>query len=128
MTERQIFATYDSDGNYTGFYPTDVWDIKYIPTENRIELTYDEWQEAISTRCKYINGVHTKNPLTNDEQAERDLFTVRRKRSGLLAESDWTQFNDSPLSAEKKLEWATYRQALRDITNTTPYIYPIQPE
>jgi hypothetical protein len=128
MTERQIFATHDSDGNYTGFYPTDVWDIKYIPTENRIELTYDEWQEAIGTRCKYINGVHTKNPLTNDEQAERELTTIRLKRNNLLSESDWTQFNDSPLSAEKKLEWATYRQALRNITNSTPYTLPIKPE
>lgn len=128
MTERQIFATYDSDGTYTGFYPTDVWDINKIPTENRIELTYDEWQEAITSRCKYINGVHTKNPFTNDEQAERDLITVRLKRNGLLRESDWTQFNDSPLSAEKKLEWVTYRQTLRDITNTTPYVYPTEPE
>ena len=128
MTERQIFATYDSDGNYTGFYPTDVWDITKIPTENRIELTYDEWQEAIVTRCKYVNGAHTTNPFTDVEQAERDLITVRLQRNGLLRESDWTQFNDSPLSAEKKLEWATYRQALRDITNTTPYTYPIQPK
>lgn len=128
MTERQIFATYDSDGTYTGFYPTDVWDINKIPTENRIELTYDEWQEAITSRCKYINGVHTQNPFTNDEQAERDLITVRLKRNGLLRESDWTQFNDSPLSAENKLEWVTYRQTLRDITNTTPYVYPTEPE
>lgn len=128
MTERQIFATHDSEGNYTGFYPTDVWDIEKIPTENRIELTYDEWQEAISTRCKYVNGVHTINPFTSDEQAERDLITIRLKRNNLLSESDWTQFNDSPLSNEKKLEWATYRQLLRDITNSTPYTLPIKPE
>tara|TARA_R110000782_G_scaffold70496_4_gene141637 strand:- start:291 stop:656 length:366 start_codon:yes stop_codon:yes gene_type:complete len=46
--------------------------------------------------------------------------TVRIQRNGLLAESDWTQFNDSPLSDSKKAEWATYRQALRDLpaTNT----------
>ena len=36
-------------------------------------------------------------------------------RDGLLLESDWTQFaEDNPLSDEKKTEWATYRQALRD--------------
>jgi hypothetical protein len=128
MTERQIFATHDSDGNYTGFYPTDVWDIERIPTENRVELTYEQWQEAIVTRCKYVNGVHMLNPFTSDEQSERDLITIRLKRNNLLSESDWTQFNDSPLSAEKKSEWATYRQALRDITNTTPYTLPIKPE
>jgi hypothetical protein len=128
MTERQIFATYDSDGNYNGFYPTDVWDIEKIPTENRIEITYEQWQEAIATRCKYVNGVHTINPFTSDEQAERELITIRLKRNNLLSQSDWTQFNDSPLSSEKKLEWATYRQLLRDVTNSTPYTLPIKPE
>ena len=37
------------------------------------------------------------------------------KRNNKLIASDWTQMPDSPLSAEKKAEWATYRQALRDL-------------
>lgn len=41
---------------------------------------------------------------------------VRMKRNTLLAESDWTQMPDSPLNEETKAAWATYRQALRDIT------------
>ena len=45
------------------------------------------------------------------------LRMVRDKRNALLAECDWTQAVDSPLSDSKKTEWATYRQALRDITN-----------
>jgi hypothetical protein len=127
MTERQIFAIYDEDGNYNGFYPTDIWDIDKIPTENRIELTYDEWQEGIYNRCKVVNGKHTLNPFTNDEQSKDVLISVRFRRSGLLMDSDWTQFNDSPLTTEKKNEWALYRQALRDMTNTTPYVYPTEP-
>jgi hypothetical protein len=43
---------------------------------------------------------------------------IRRERNQLLAKSDWTQLEDSPLSTEKKDEWMTYRQYLRDITNT----------
>lgn len=39
----------------------------------------------------------------------------REKRNGLLRESDWTQMPDSPLTSEKKTEWATYRQSLRDL-------------
>ena len=31
---------------------------------------------------------------------------------------DWTQGSDSPLSNDKKTEWANYRTSLRDITNT----------
>ena len=37
------------------------------------------------------------------------------RRAGLLGSSDWTQSADSPLSTEKKAEWATYRQTLRDL-------------
>ena len=39
------------------------------------------------------------------------------KRNNKLFASDWTQMPDSPLTAEKKTEWATYRQALRDVPN-----------
>ena len=45
------------------------------------------------------------------------LIYVRGQRNTLLEESDWTQLPDSPLSEEKRLEWKTYRQELRDITN-----------
>tara|TARA_S200002703_G_scaffold159062_1_gene171328 strand:- start:68 stop:433 length:366 start_codon:yes stop_codon:yes gene_type:complete len=42
---------------------------------------------------------------------------VRRKRDNKLYGCDWTQSSDSPLTDAKKTEWATYRQALRNITN-----------
>ena len=40
---------------------------------------------------------------------------VRLRRNILLQDTDWTQMPDSPLSDSKKAEWATYRQALRDM-------------
>ena len=43
---------------------------------------------------------------------------LRNKRNLMLKECDWTQAADSPLSDSKKAEWATYRQQLRDLTNT----------
>ena len=42
---------------------------------------------------------------------------LRVTRNILLAQSDWTQFNDSPLTDAKKTEWATYRTSLRNLTN-----------
>ena len=42
-------------------------------------------------------------------------FNFRQKRDRLLEASDWTQMPDCPLSDSKKAEWATYRQALRDL-------------
>ena len=48
-------------------------------------------------------------------------FLFRLERNRRLSESDWTQSSDSPLSEDKKKEWATYRQALRDLpTSSSP--------
>tara|TARA_R100001126_G_C4785548_1_gene129286 strand:+ start:134 stop:358 length:225 start_codon:yes stop_codon:yes gene_type:complete len=47
-----------------------------------------------------------------------EFSALRDYRNMLLSASDWTQFNDSPLSDDKKNEWKIYRQALRDITKT----------
>lgn len=40
---------------------------------------------------------------------------ARSRRKALLLSSDWTQFNDAPLTDAQKTVWATYRQALRDV-------------
>lgn len=45
-------------------------------------------------------------------------FWLRRTRNRLLAQSDWTQISDSPLSDEQKQAWVDYRQALRDLPST----------
>tara|TARA_B000000609_G_C24115494_1_gene316488 strand:+ start:760 stop:990 length:231 start_codon:yes stop_codon:yes gene_type:complete len=46
------------------------------------------------------------------------IEALRFMRNMLLRDSDWTQFNDSPLSDSKKTEWKTYRQSLRDLPAT----------
>lgn len=43
--------------------------------------------------------------------------SVRDKRDSLLAETDWTQVSDAPLSEVEVSAYATYRQALRDVPN-----------
>ena len=49
---------------------------------------------------------------------EWKLNEIRSKRDLLLMESDKYSFTDFPHSSEeKKQEWLTYRQSLRDITN-----------
>ena len=46
---------------------------------------------------------------------EEQLALIRPVRNQKLAESDWTQLADAPLTSAKKKEWAKYRQALRDV-------------
>jgi hypothetical protein len=52
------------------------------------------------------------------DEAARDAAEadkVRAKRDRLLAESDWTQLADAPLTDEERTAWATKRQSLRDV-------------
>ena len=70
-------------------------------------------------------------------EAGTDIVTLsylRDMRDDLLQDCDWTQMPDSPLSDLKKTEWATYRQALRDLpssyTNSdavADIVWPTQP-
>ena len=59
---------------------------------------------------------------TINKRREIKWSGVRSGRDSLLSESDWTQFNDSPISGSTLTDWQTYRQSLRDITNQSdPY-------
>ena len=40
---------------------------------------------------------------------------IRKERNQLLKDSDYIMVSDAPITTEKKEEWETYRQALRDI-------------
>lgn len=54
---------------------------------------------------------------------------AKAKRSQLLQQSDWTQLPDVPIATKEA--WATYRQALRDITEQPGYplqvVWPVAP-
>ena len=76
-------------------------------------------------RQKVVNGVYYD--LTAEEEAEiatrveaadLDMNMVRGQRDGQLRGSDWTQIGDAALAGHTAEEWATHRQALRDIPQT----------
>lgn len=74
---------------------------------------------------KYTESEGFFDPVDYTEQWTREFI---EKRDLLLIGSDWTQLADAPLSSSKKTEWATYRQALRDLpANTTDIKNPIWP-
>jgi hypothetical protein len=41
--------------------------------------------------------------------------TIRATRDGLLAECDFTQLQDAPLTPTQQAEWQVYRERLRDV-------------
>ena len=59
--------------------------------------------------------MNLRSEFDNEDIPEDYLIErMRTARNDLLAQSDWTQLADSPLTGSKKTEWETYRQALRD--------------
>lgn len=69
--------------------------------------------------------------MTAEEVQQRNdgkALEVRTARNDLLKDCDWTQLADSTAD---KVSWATYRQALRDITAQVGFpfniVWPIEP-
>jgi len=89
-------------------------------------------------RQKVVNGVYYD--LTAEEEAELvaraeaadlDMSMVRSQRDGLLRSTDWTQVGDAALGDHTAEEWATHRQALRDLpsvfTRVSEVVWPNDP-
>ena len=90
-------------------------------------------------RYKVVNGEYIE--LTVDElqgmadraaEADLDLTMVRSQRDGMLAAADWTQLGDAALGDHTAVEWATYRQELRDLpaaySRVSEVVWPTPPE
>ena len=118
-------GSYNENGEYTGFYVEGIHENIQQPN---IELTEEEWQQALSKNYKVINGKHTYSAFV--ESQDNIMESLRAIRNSLLTETDWTQVEDSPLSPEKKAECKNYRQALRDLTDLddlTTIVWPVKP-
>lgn len=91
-------------------------DIENYPTINGTPLEY----------LANLSSEEIQQLIYNDKMRE-----IRDKRNMLLLESDWTQTLDAPLTADKKAEWAAYRQQLRDLTenisDVNSVIFPPKP-
>lgn len=104
-----------------------------IQVENGGDYTKD-YVEGTPTQS---GSVYVQNWTESDASSE-DIETrknekweeVRDIRDNLLTQSDWTQFQDSPITGSLLTDWQTYRQGLRDITSQeNPYslTWPTKP-
>ena len=98
-----------------------------------VECTDENVEARLGQLNDYITSVPTVyNIKWSDEKVDGSHFTgdddakdarllaeewkeIREKRDILLANSDWTQGGDTPLTSAKKTAWATYRTKLRDV-------------
>jgi len=93
------------------------------------------YQVGFRDGVEQINGKwFTKYSVSDmDDEAKAALDaqqakSVRDDRTNRLSESDWTQLADAPVD---KTAWATYRQALRDVTTQEGFpwsvSWPVKP-
>ena len=62
----------------------------------------------------------------DDQKAAMDATqaaSVRAERNRRLADCDWTQLPDAPVD---RAEWATYRQALRDVSSQPGFPWSVE--
>ena len=78
-------------------YPDGTIDVPLKPSSLH-EWQGDAWVEVTPDPAEILAALATQ---------------ARIKRNALLAQSDWTQVADAPVDSQA---WASYRQALRDIT------------
>jgi hypothetical protein len=99
----------------------------------------DDYTKNVVEGTPTLSGsVYVQNWIVTDAteeeintKKEEKWIEVREMRDSLLGQSDWTQFQDSPITGSKLTEWQTYRQSLRDITNqSNPFSlsWPTKPE
>ncbi len=105
--------------------PTNVWAFHWDSTTNKGEVEYNDgtlnqevteigiWQQAVTDHASEKTAIANAREAARDHEQE-----VRTTRNGLLAGSDWTRLDDNGIAADKKVEWATYRQELRDLPAT----------
>tara|TARA_B110000503_G_scaffold23857_1_gene37384 strand:+ start:1902 stop:2354 length:453 start_codon:yes stop_codon:yes gene_type:complete len=110
------------------------FDVYYVETTDYTDDYTKNIEEGtpILSESSYIQ-VWNKTDATEEEisaKLEEKWVEVRIMRDALLAQSDWTQFQDSPLSGTNLTDWQTYRQSLRDISSqSNPYnlTWPVKP-
>ena len=108
------------------------------PFGSDIYDAYEISDTEYDSRYNYTLTGDPKVPLKGDlfltiaddavEFAAMKIDSLRQERNLKLAESDWMANSDVTMSSD----WATYRQALRDITDTyismDTVVWPTKPE
>lgn len=118
--------------------PSDEWLAENSAKKVTLFKAYDAMTQKLTTVAPYVDGEFVSTvqvtELTAEEiQAAKDsaMAQLRGTRNNLLTQSDWTQIPDCSIS--KKIEWMTYRQALRDFPATVadarlPVEWPHSPD
>ena len=94
---------------------TKEYNIKYYASKRNAEEILDIDGKSHDPK-QYVQSHFVPDDSAKDARILADEWVrIRRERDKLLAESDWTQANDTPLSDADVAKWKTYRTSLRDL-------------
>lgn len=137
------FVELQEDNVYTNFNGLDIFNAFLGTNENvegcTLEPVHIQDKPEIETRTQklvqsdvpsYLDGKWTLCYAIEEKQ-EAEVVSdsliyssdIRAQRNARLSASDWTQTADSPAN---RTAWATYRQALRDITTQVGFPFDTQ--
>lgn len=121
--------------------PSDVYQLRWYGTEGQIQYYNTSEKKYLIESIDDIGIYGQAVEMFNNEkklqeelkEAARDYWQeLRDNRNAKLADSDWTQILDSPLSEIQKISWRNYRQELRDLPKNTVDpknpVWPLAPE
>jgi len=94
------------------------WNVYPCVLEDVGSVNYDTHQ-VVDGNIEQVNGVWTQLRSTQQRPSDEVAQTMRYKRDQLLADTDYLALSDNTLTTEM----ATYRQALRDITDHANFPY-----
>lgn len=113
---------------------TTLAEFDVYPCQETTQPAYDytknvvETFEQVSGQWKQVWVVAGASAEEIAERTNNQAYDIRAERNQKLAASDWTQVADSPVD---KPAWATYRQALRDISDQAGFpwevVWPQEP-
>ena len=106
----------------------------YEIVETEAPLSYESTVDGITSTISFNESGHihsdgtyslkwdaSKKEVVADDTTKstwelaEEWKRIREQRTRLLSESDWTQGGDSPLTTQKKSDWAKYRTSLRTL-------------
>jgi hypothetical protein len=114
LDDTQVMNTGGTQTGLLGDQATATWEAGSGTTESLVSPAKVKAAiEALSVALFSEMQPHAAPYAPTPPSAEQLASEIRAERNRLLAASDWTQVADAPVD---QAAWATYRQALRDIT------------
>ena len=135
------YVSFRSDGSLFqyGNLRKNLAEIKAIKEKDGVKvfpITEQQYEDLLLEHCdaSESGGVVTiiKSTEWLKNKNNEAWKNIRKERNQLLKDSDYIMVSDAPITTEKKEEWETYRQSLRDIpqtfSNPDDVTYPDKPE